>query len=301
MKYAQARTIILCVVLMVVAAPAIIGKLILSMNTAFKTSRLIALSLLFLITQAHAGQITLAWDASASVAGYQLYYGESSKNYTSGKIDVGNKTSYTVLNLADGKTFYFAATAYDSSRTESVFSNEVSATVPVTQPPSSGSSYSIFNAAAAPVNANEQDNAAVNIGVKFSANQSGYITGIRFYKSTRNKGTHVATLWNSAGTRLAEATVANESAAGWQQVNFTAPILIAANTVYVASYHTNVGHYANDNNYFATAIDNGPLHALHNGENGNNGVYAYGSNVAFPTTGYRATNYWVDVVFMPAK
>ena len=59
---------------------------------------------------------------------------------------------------------------------------------------------------------------------------------------------------------------------------------VDANTVYVVSYHTNVGHYADDQDAFAnTGVDNGPLHALANGVSGGNGVYAYGSSSQFPS------------------
>jgi hypothetical protein len=72
-------------------------------------------------------------------------------------------------------------------------------------------------------------------------------------------------------------------------VTFASPVPITANTVYVASYHTNVGHYSQDLSYFATAgVDNPPLHALANGVSGGNGVYRYGSTEpgAPPTTGW---------------
>ena len=46
-------------------------------------------------------------------------------------------------------------------------------------------------------------------------------------------------------------------------------IWATANTVYGASYHTNVGHHSDDQNYFASAgVDNPPLHALADGGNG---------------------------------
>jgi hypothetical protein len=79
----------------------------------------------------NAGQLTLAWNANTqpAVAGYMLYYGQVSRSYT-GKIDVGQNTTYTVTGLLDAQTYYFAATDYDLSRTESGFSNEVSAVVP---------------------------------------------------------------------------------------------------------------------------------------------------------------------------
>ena len=98
--------------------------------------------------------------------------------------------------------------------------------------------------------------------MKFSSDTNGYITGLRFYKASTNTGTHVANLWTSTGTRLATATFTNETASGWQEVTFASPVAIAANTVYVASYHTTIGHYSDDQYYFADkGIDNPPLHA----------------------------------------
>jgi hypothetical protein len=141
----------------------------------------------------------------------------------------------------------------------------------------------------------------VELGVKFKSDVAGTITGIRFYKGTGNTGTHIGNLWTSNGTKLASATFTNETASGWQQVTFATPVTIAANTVYVASYFAPNSHYADDDHYFAPAgVDNGPLHALQDGVSGSNGVYRYGSTSGFPTTGYLATNYWVDVMFTPA-
>src|SRR5204863_8989787 len=99
------------------------------------------------------------------------------------------------------------------------------------------------------------------------------------------------------GTLLATATFTSETASGWQQVAFAAPIAITANTTYVASYHTNAGNYGVDGAYFASAgVDNAPLHALATGVDGANGVYVYGAST-FPTQTYNTANYWVDVVF----
>lgn len=138
----------------------------------------------------------------------------------------------------------------------------------------------------------------VELGVTFRADSNGYVTGIRFYKSTGNTGTHVGHLWSGTGTLLATATFSGESASGWQQVNFSSPVAIVANTKYVASYHTNVGHYSINEYYFATSgVDRAPLHAMPNGNGVANGPYAYGGASAFPTSTYRSTNYWVDVVF----
>jgi hypothetical protein len=126
---------------------------------------------------------------------------------------------------------------------------------------------------------------SVELGVTFHSDTNGLITGIRFYKSAGNTGTHVGNLWNSAGVLLATATFSGESASGWQQVNFSTPVAITANTNYVASYHTGVGHYSEDDNFFAASgVDNSPLHANANGSSGMNGRYAYGSGSSFPNS-----------------
>ena len=141
---------------------------------------------------------------------------------------------------------------------------------------------------------------SVELGVKFQADSSGFITGIRFYKASTNTGTHVGNLWTSTGTKLATATFANETASGWQQVIFSSPVAVTANTVYIASYHAGVGHYSADVNYFAASgKDSPPLHALANGVSGGNGVYAYGSTSSFPNQTWNSANYYVDVLFSP--
>jgi methionine-rich copper-binding protein CopC len=71
---------------------------------------------------------------------------------------------------------------------------------------------------------------------------------------------------------------------------------VAANTTYVASYYAPNGHYSTSDGYFTTPTSNGPLTALQDGADGPNGVYKYSSS-GFPTVGYAASNYWVDVVY----
>src|ERR1700731_2085202 len=138
----------------------------------------------------------------------------------------------------------------------------------------------------------------VELGVSFKADTNGSIAGIRFYKSAGNTGTHVGNLWTSGGALLASATFTGETASGWQQVNFAKPVAITANIVYVASYHTTIGHYSDTNNYFRTSgVDHAPLHALANTTSTHDGPFCYGSSSCFPTSTYSSSNYWVDVAF----
>jgi hypothetical protein len=138
----------------------------------------------------------------------------------------------------------------------------------------------------------------VEVGVKFSSDVAGSITGIRFYKDPQNNGSHTGSLWSSGGTLLATGTFTGETASGWQQMSFGTPVAIAANTTYIASYHTDVGVFSYDLNYFATTgADNPPLHAPAS-TTSPNGVYVFGAS-AFPLQTYFSTNYWVDVTFTP--
>ena len=143
------------------------------------------------------------------------------------------------------------------------------------------------------------DTSAVELGVRFRSDDDGFITGLRFYKTAGNTGTHIGSLWaNGGGSPLATATFSGESATGWQEVTFGAPVAITADTTYVASYHAPNGNYAALNGYFASGgFDSPPLHALGDGVDGANGVYRYGAGGVFPTDTFASSNYLVDVVF----
>jgi len=155
----------------------------------------------------------------------------------------------------------------------------------------------IWPSTATPSDLDVGGNAPLELGVSFKSDVNGYITGVRFYKGVNNTGTHLGHLWSNTGTLLASATFTGETASGWQQVNFSNPVAITANTVYVASYYTQ-GHWSADWSYFAgKGFDNAPLHALANGNGAANGVYVYGNGTVFPTDTTQAANYWVDVAF----
>ena len=84
-----------------------------------------------LVPAAHAGQVTVAWDANPEpeVAGYKIYYGTRSGSYTA-SLDAGGATSILISGLQDGATYFFSAVAYDASHNESGFSNEITYAVP---------------------------------------------------------------------------------------------------------------------------------------------------------------------------
>jgi Domain of unknown function (DUF4082)/Secretion system C-terminal sorting domain len=144
------------------------------------------------------------------------------------------------------------------------------------------------------------------VGLKFKSTVAGYITGVRFYKTSGNSGTHIGELYSAAGTRLAQATFTGETATGWQNVSFSSPVAIAANTTYTAAYFSSLGNYTEDNDYFLHhSVTNSPLTAPEDGTNGasgtdpgaGQGTYKYTASAAFPNQLYRSANYWVDPIF----
>jgi hypothetical protein len=158
----------------------------------------------------------------------------------------------------------------------------------------------VFDFSGVPATVDSGDSSAVNLGVQFTASQSGSVTGVRFYKAAANTGAHVGSLWTSSGSLLAQGTFTGESASGWQTLVFSSPVAITAGTTYVASYFAPSGHYSFTPQGFSSAVTNGPLTAPASGSTTpGNGVFSYGSGPAFPNTTYNANNYWVDVLFNP--
>lgn len=105
----------------------------------------LTLVLILVPVMAHAlTPVTVAWNVNNPVPeGCILYWGTASRNYTNSH-DAGNANRYTIPDLQEGVTYYFAATAYDSTGNESAYSAEISYTVIV-----SGNTHTIQASAGA--------------------------------------------------------------------------------------------------------------------------------------------------------
>jgi hypothetical protein len=110
---------------------------------------------------------------------------------------------------------------------------------------------SLFSTTQVPVAAALNDGRPLVLGLKFQTSAAGTIKGIRFYKSRLSTGTHVGTLWSTAGTLLATAMFANETASGWQQVNLPSPVKLTPGTTYIVSYSTNNYYYLRERQHFS--------------------------------------------------
>jgi hypothetical protein len=107
-----------------------------AIKPSFATAAMLLSVLALTALPLQAGQFQLSWmaptknadgTALTDLTGYTLYYGQASQNYAM-TVDVGDQTTYTLAGLEEGRTYYFAVTAYDTSGNESALSAEVSAT-----------------------------------------------------------------------------------------------------------------------------------------------------------------------------
>ena len=226
-------------------------------------------------------------DGDSAITGYTVtpYIGSAAQT----AVQVGaSTTSKTMTGLTTGTAYTFKVTA-----TNGVGTGPASSASNAVTPQDTILDF------AAPATVDAGDLNAVEVGVKFKTDFGGSVTGIRFYKAAANTGTHIGSLWSSTGTRLAQATFTNETASGWQHVTFATPVTITAGTTYVASYFAPSGHYSVTSGGFASAVDNAPLHSIADSTSAN-GLYAYTSASAFPSSSFGASNYGVDVLFQPA-
>jgi Domain of unknown function (DUF4082)/Fibronectin type III domain/Bacterial Ig domain len=233
----------------------------------------------------------VSWDEPASDGGSPIT-GYTVTPFVGGEaqtpVTVGAVTRTRVSGLTNGTQYTFRVSA-----TNAVGTGAASAASNAVAPEAS-----IFDFAT-PAVVDAGDGSSVVLGVKFTADVSGTVTGIRFYKAAANTGTHVGTLWSAGGQSLRQATFSGESASGWQSVRFDTPVAVTAGTTYVAAYLAPNGHYSVNGAAFASGpVDNPPLHALANLAS-SNGVYAYSSSSVFPSNTWNSTNYWVDVLFAP--
>ena len=104
--------------------------------------KIIIILALLMATTAFAGTATLNWDipttntdgtALTDLAGFKVYYGATTNIYTSVVTVPSPTTNHYIMTLSTG-TYYFAVTAYNTSGSESDFSNEIVKFVAGTRP-----------------------------------------------------------------------------------------------------------------------------------------------------------------------
>jgi methionine-rich copper-binding protein CopC len=236
--------------------------------------------------------ITMSEDVNPATATFTLT--DSLTNAVSGAVSyVAGTHTFTLTpnsNLTAGGTYTLKLTG-----AQDLAGNAMAGTTTWTFMVAGTGPFSMWDNSAVPQMPYFADG-SIEVGVKFQADYDGFITGVRFYKASQNNGTHIGSLYSTAGFSLAEATFTSESASGWQTVTFASPIAINANTTYIAAYHSDTG-YAADPSYFDRQFDSLYLHAVADAASGGNGLYRYTPTPLMPNSSFHATNYWVDVVY----
>jgi hypothetical protein len=234
---------------------------------------------------------TAAGDGGSPITGYTITVTAAGGSSTQVQISGGDSTTQAmVTGLSNGTSYTFTVAATNSVG-NSAASSASAAVLP---------QDTLFDFQT-PANVDSGDGSAVNVGVEFQASQNGQITGVRFYKTAANTGTHIGDLWSTSGSLLAQGTFTNETGSGWQTLVFSSPVSVTAGTTYIASYVDPNGHYSYNADQFASPITNGPLTAPASSSLAlGNDVYSYGATPTFPTSTYNADNFWVDVLFQPA-
>ena len=164
-----------------------------------------------------------------------------------------------------------------------------------------------------PTTTDSGDPASVEVGVKFTTDTYGTITGIRFYKaSDQHRHPHRQPVDGSSGQLLATRHLHQRDG-----LRLAAGQLLDSRCRSLPEHHLRRvllrpqrPLLADDDYYLytvpqpatmgATVANSPPLHALRRtATNGGNGVYTYSSSSTFPDNADTGTNYWVDVFFTP--
>ncbi|MEV0678692.1 DUF4082 domain-containing protein [Actinosynnema sp. NPDC050436] len=136
-----------------------------------------------------------------------------------------------------------------------------------------------------PRNANrwEDENRRVTLGLRFSVDRPGFITGIRH---GQDPSTHLARLWRSDGTVLASRRIAGGGGNDW---TFPSPVAVSPGQEYVVDISL-FGPYVSHHTLHTATLRQSPFivppHA---------GVHAYDEQ--FPTSTWHDSNYLVSPVF----
>lgn len=225
---------------------------------------------------------TLSWDAATdnvAVTGYDVY--KDGVLYTSVTV-----TSAEVTGLAAATDYVMTVKAKDALLNTSAASTGLKV-----RTSGSPAAYTVLTTQTPDVSGTD---GPYEMGMKFSSSVPGVITKIRFLKASSEGTGHTGKLWSaSTQTQLASVSFTAETASGWQEATLSTPYAILPDTVYVVSVNT-IGGYSATPLELATAITNGPLSSVA----GNNGVY--GTVNSYPASSYNNTNYFRDVVFVPA-
>lgn len=186
------------------------------------------------------------------------------------------------------------------SATDGSYTSSGSFTISISGVVQQNKSYSLYASGVVPANGYVADANTVTLGQRFTFSEDGTISSIIFYNGDTPGDNFVAGLYQDSasgntGTLMGSGAMTS-TGTGWETIRLNPAIAVVSGTIYTAAYYdANAGGYAQDSNYFKSAIISGPITALASG-----GVFQYGASLAYPSGSYNASSYYVDVVFTPS-
>ena len=138
---------------------------------------------------------------------------------------------------------------------------------------------------------------SVELGVAFRPERTGDLIGLRFFRAQQETAAHTATVWKADGSVAARLVFPASTRSGWQSARFGQPVQLTAGRTYVASYHSRTGYAVQQGFFGGSAVAHGSLTALPDGGGTHNGLFTYAGTSTRPTGSFRASNYWIDVLF----
>lgn len=193
--------------------------------------------------------------------------------------------THTIVVTVDGTTYAPSTSAYvvmDELTVSSAADHLYAATLPT--PPS-------IESGAAAVAAN-----------RINVNCNGTLTGVWWWRAAADTGTITVALWNTGGTLLASGSGDPAAGPGWRYLPFTTPAVISPGTTVVAGVLHPTGTYAYAHNGFTGRSVTSPTGCLSSPASVTgqlNGTYTYSSTLAFPTSSYLASEYFLSPSFTP--
>jgi hypothetical protein len=247
---------------------------------------------------------TSSTDVGSTITGYLWSYVSGPVGST---IGTPTASTSTITGLVAGN-YVFSLKVTDGNALTNTVQYAVAVTAGVTN-------VGIFPSNSFPASTTSNDTPSPNTaggqatGVRFVSTVAGYVKGIRYYKTAGRTGTNTGQLYTNNGvTLLGSVVFTGESATGWQQMLFTTPVPVQANTQYLASVFNSAGNYVEDNDFYLNhSVTNGTMTAIADGCNGcssqpdltfnTNGPWGYMATAGAPLNAFRSANYWDDIVF----
>jgi fibronectin type 3 domain-containing protein len=250
------------------------------------------------VSLANTAVVTVSWVCSSTnVTAFHVERSDDGVSWSEIATTASNATSYSDTTVTTTHRYKYRVRAENSTIMGSY--GPIATTITGHAIPGT---YTLFNPSDAPPDTPGIDNTALNVGVTLAVrlrfDYPGLITAVRFYKPPgAAQNVHRVGVWSSDHTLLAATDSVGETASGWQQVNFDAPIAASANTDYIIGVFINDIYYSTPS-YFTSAVSKGPVHAPASGDGGGQGLYGYQYYIDFPGNTFNASNYWVDAVLL---